>query len=187
MSGGKVVTKAGKVSCSCCAACCMYSAQGLVDGTLVEADLPAAITLLGVGSLSRSGTGYGTTTNGVIFETPRWAKYVGGVRTTQSCLITGDGNFTPGDNAVEDQFADSYIITFNGTPGPSLPRKSLCSWDDRTDIFDVIFDSVFFNPIAQKWNGNKSTAIGFVKQGDQSTPVGTYKSPFLSGATFAVA
>ena len=107
--------------------CCMYSATSLAAGDLVAADLPDAITLLGVGSLSRSGTGYGNTTNGVIFETDTWARYIGGVRTTQNCLITGDGNFTAGDDAVEDQFAASYSINYDGIDY-TANRISLCVW-----------------------------------------------------------
>jgi len=127
----------------------MYSAQGLVDALFVAADLPDAITLLGVGSLSRSGTGYGNTTNGVIFETPLWAKYVGGVRTTQACLIDGDGNLTPGDNAVEDQFAASYqfqdptaIGFFDGQVRDyrdvTVTRVSLCYWTYKDEFFEVV-------------------------------------------------
>ena len=109
----------------------MYSATALAAGDLVAADLPDAITLLGVGSLSRSGTGYGDTTDGVIFETPKWARYIGGTRTTQSCLITGDGNLTPGDNDVEDQFAAQYTVELERDAIPQtflLTRTSLCDW-----------------------------------------------------------
>ena len=136
MSGGKVVLKDGKVSCECCApGCCMYSATALAAGDLVAADLPDAITLLGVGSLSKSGTSYGDTTDGVIFETDVWAKYVGGVRSTFDCLIRGDGKFTAGDDAVEDQFSATYSVSVYNTHDDSLiegpftvTRHSLCGW-----------------------------------------------------------
>lgn len=117
----------------------MYSATALAAGDLVAADLPDAITLLGVGSLSRSGTGYGDTTDGVIFETPKWARYIGGTRTTQSCLITGDGNLTPGDNAIEDQFAATYQINLleeeEVLESVLVHRVSLCRWENAWQGF----------------------------------------------------
>ncbi|MFZ4536905.1 hypothetical protein [Propionivibrio sp.] len=42
MSGGKVVTKEGKVSCTCCA-CCMYPAAALLAEEFSEDDLPSTI------------------------------------------------------------------------------------------------------------------------------------------------
>jgi hypothetical protein len=123
---GKVVLKDGKVACACCL-CCLYPAT-----QAVEADLPDAITLLGVGSLSKSGTDYGDTTNGVILESGVWARYVGGVRTTNSCLITGDGNLTPGNNLVEDQFEPAYEVSNGLDKFPpstcTVTRDSKCAW-----------------------------------------------------------
>jgi len=128
----------------------MYSATALAAGSFTAADLPDAITLLGVGSLSRSGTSYGTTTNGVIFETDVWAKYVGGVRSTFDCLIRGDGNFVPGDNAVEDQFAGSYIIRLfeydEFQEDMLVHRVSLCRWENDWSGF------LNFNPYDVGWS-----------------------------------
>jgi len=123
----KTVDSEVRVSCSCCEeGCCMYPAA-----SAVAADLPAAITLLGVGSLTKSGSAYGDTTNGVILESGVWAKYVSGVRSTQACLITGDGNLTPGNDTVEDQFAATYDVGAGGYSG-TLTRVSLCCWDGTT-------------------------------------------------------
>lgn len=133
MSDGKVVTKEGKVSCSCCSSvCCMYRADylGVYYG---DDDLPDAITLLGVGSLSRSGNNYGDTENGVIFESGVWARYISGIRSTKLCLIDDDGNYTPGDDKVEDQFAPTYIVTVLGME-ISVNRVSLCEWTGSTII-----------------------------------------------------
>ena len=138
MSSGKVVTQAGKVSCSCCSTCCMYPAT-----QAVSADLPDAITLLGVGSLSKSGTDYGNTTNGVILESGVWAKYIGGVRTTQACLIDGDGNLTPGNNSVEDQFEPAYEVSNQYIPNwPDnqpivVTRYSKCQWAYTDPLYYV--------------------------------------------------
>jgi hypothetical protein len=85
----------------------MYPAQALADGLYPAGDLPDAITLLGVGSLAKSGTAYGNTTNGVILESGVWARYLSEVRATKPCLIN---NLTPGDDSVEDQFASSYSV-----------------------------------------------------------------------------
>ena len=116
---GAVVIKDGKVACSCCAGgCCPYPAQALVDGLYTYDDLPDDVTVNGT-SFPRSGTTYGNTTNGVIFEGNVWAKYTSGVRSSRPCLIQG---------GVEDQFADTYTVT--GPPGGAVvvTRRSLCEW-----------------------------------------------------------
>jgi len=139
LSGGKVVTKEGKVSCTCCG-CCMYPAT-----QAVAADLPDAITLLGVGSLSKSGTDYGDTTNGVILESGVWARYVGGVRTTKPCLIDGDGNKTPGNNLVEDQFEPAYFVSNGVQYFPPLTctvtRVSKCQWNYIDPLMQAHLDA----------------------------------------------
>jgi hypothetical protein len=115
----------------------MYSAT-----SAVSADLPAAITLPGVGSLSKSGTNYGNTTNGVILESGVWARYVGGVRSTQPCLIRGDGNLTLGNDAVEDQFEPTYNASYENLQA-TVTRVSLCVWTN-TNYFlncDQFLDS----------------------------------------------
>jgi hypothetical protein len=188
--GGKVILKGGKPSCTCCeeAECCMYPAD------TPAGDLPDAITLNGT-SLSKSGTSYGDTTDGLIQESGVWARYVDGVRSTQTCLITGDGNYTPGNDAVEDQFADTYAVSATltsplgypyGTDDHSrqTPRLSLCSWSysgEQEDPGNFTFIlNVIFDPTLQKWVGtyvldsnNFGTAY-FIKDGSQNTPVGTY-------------
>lgn len=193
-------------ACAClfAGACCMYSAAGLVDGSLVAADLPDAITLLGVGSLSRSGTGYGNTTNGVIFETPLWAKYVGGVRTTQACLITGDGY-----NAVLDQFAATYNVTLpEGTY--VVTRSGLCTWHwgltaqalAAADVDDVCGVTLFWTGI--DWSvdimlisgdeglieslGSRCIGLGELglKSWPQNTPLGAYPNQRGAPGTYTI-
>jgi hypothetical protein len=66
------------------------------------------------------------------------------------CLITGDGNYTPGNDAVEDTFADTYTLKIDGAIGgfvqgscenfsrPDdvvLIRTSLCVW--RADNVEI--------------------------------------------------
>jgi len=151
---GKVVTQDGKVSCTCCPDCCMYPAT-----QAVSADLPDAITLLGVGSLSKSGTDYGDTTNGVILESGVWAKYIGGVRTTKACLIDGDGNLTPGNNSVEDQFEPVYLVTNDIFFPPltcTVTRVSKCEWNYIDPLMQAHLDAggSVFNYVERFADGN---------------------------------
>ena len=193
-SGLRVLTKTAsgvqRVSCSCCAiGCCMYPAA-----SAVAADLPDAITLLGVGSLAKSGTDYGDTNNGVILETGVWARYLAGVRSTSNCLILGDGNFTVGDNSVEDQFAASYTVNFNEPyPERGLPatqtfvRESLCVWKSTsgydygtgTIYYDVLTYGSGFGPYGStEWEvfAVNMLATWLIKTGAQNSPIGTYSA-----------
>ena len=54
-------------------------------------------------------------------------------RTIGRCLIRGDGGLTPGDNLVEDLWADQYITDpvssyYSGTYTVTFTRVSLCEW-----------------------------------------------------------
>ena len=167
--------------------CCMYSATELESGDMGASDLPVAITLLGVGSLPRSGTGYGDTTGGVIFETDVWAIYRADVRTTRNCLIQGDGNLTPGDDLVEDQFSATYSVTifhwYFGTLAYTVTRTSLCNWEFG-DPDDVVYVSLAYydDTDGHTWNVvyiNQTALLPpeqAVKNGSRSSPVGSYST-----------
>jgi len=173
LSGGKVVTKEGKVSCTCCtpSACCMYPADhDWGDGS----DLPAAITLLGVGSLSKSGTDYGDTTNGVILESGVWARYVGGVRTTRPCLIDGDGNLTPGNDKVEDQFAGTYTGENGLGQSYVYTRVGECEWSGTLPFLRTPCSLIWSKAVC-KWRTTCGGGGGY-KAGNQTSPVGFYAS-----------
>jgi len=49
------------------------------------------------------------------------------------CLITGDGNLTPGDDTVEDQFDSTYTLSWTspwGNPNTAtVVRTGPCSWE----------------------------------------------------------
>ena len=167
---GKVVIKDGKVACGCCeqpTGCCMYPAQGLADAIYTADDLPDDVTVNGT-SFPRSGTTYGNTTNGVIFEENVWAKYTSGVRSSRPCLIQG---------GVEDQFADSYQITAQGESVIVTRTNDICIWTGENQ----------YGPAGIAYSG-ASPYIWFAfislpepffgtdgeKQGFQSSPVGTY-------------
>ena len=186
-ASGAIITKAGKVSCGCCnpplpGDCCMYDAQKLVDGICSAADLPAAITFIGVGSLAKSGTNYGDTTNGVILESGNWATYRAGVRATQFCLI---------DEDVQDQFDPCYKI-FLQSPYSSetyidtLTRKTVCRWDNIIGFNEngsailnnaAYYVELRFNDGIQRWLADLyGVPFYFEKSPPQDTPIGSYPS-----------
>ena len=173
--------------------CDLYTAQGLVQGLLSADDLPAIITLRGFGSLTKSGTNYGNTTNGVILEDGKWSRYLNGVRKTQLSLIQGDSNVTPGDDVVEDQFEECYKIyvympffnstTFFGT----VYRKSACRWDNFEGFDEsgmpsfgdgISYGQIRWSPSEQKWDLDLGGfPYYFLKVPHQDTPLGSYQAP----------
>jgi hypothetical protein len=61
------------------------------------------------------------------------------------CLITGDGNLTPGDDIVEDQFEATYTVTLPassvvGSQTLTVNRQSLCVW--TSDVGDAVCGEV---------------------------------------------
>ena len=173
MSGGKVVTKEGKVSCTCCA-CCMYPraafGEGLEgDGTFGVADMPEKLNVnfpegsgewtldasqgiycpSGSYVLGELGYGYAESGDWVLwYPDPLGETYTS--RPISPCLITGDGNLTPGDDTVEDQFSATYTVNNffftgycpeydDGSPYDNivLERSSLCGWGPTN--FEVLY------------------------------------------------
>jgi hypothetical protein len=150
-TGGKVILKNGKVSCECCApveTCCMYPRSGYPDSFSFE-DLPEKLNVdfpegsgewtldVTAGIYTPSGTytlgdlGYGYAESGdwvLWYPDPLEETYPN--RDISPCLITGDGNFEPGDDAVEDQFEPTYTIgwTFLDAQSVEVERNSLCGW-----------------------------------------------------------
>jgi len=171
----------------------MYSAQGLVDGSFLEADLPDTFIYFNAefGDLTFSKVpSYAAGFYTVYYTAPvpdpdptgnsgtliqfgidpdpnvnpliSWERIeFWGDRYRNECLIRGDGNLTPGDDIVEDQFAATYSVT--GTLTGTVTRSSLCDWS-ATGI------TLRFNSTTQKWNvnGNEKSS------GNQSSPVGSY-------------
>jgi hypothetical protein len=159
-SGGKVILKDGKVSCECCSTvCCMYPASGLdADPGYTVDDLPETliVNLVAAGfdgeptnaefNKSVSSPYYYSYTNdsdtwrikndgtvwsvGLLVDDAFYDFPVG------ECLITGDGNYTPEDDAVEDQFDPDYSVDFYiawdsydiSATGKTVTRSSLCCW-----------------------------------------------------------
>jgi hypothetical protein len=165
LQAGKVILKNGKVSCTCCG-CCMYPASALEDATLTWHDLPETLydpievrTFTRVEPYEDGGATIYYTAPDIAGEPQTiyidesaspWEWNSGTIPSAGGpCLITGDGNYTPGDDAIEDQFESIYVISFedgvflnfspwgtgiiNGfdlTPlqGATLQRESLCTW-----------------------------------------------------------
>ena len=187
---GAVVIKDGKVACSCCEGCCMYPALDLFDQFYSSSDLPDAVTVDGV-SYARNGTSYGDTTNGVLLEGNVWVKYKNGVRSPRPCLIQG---------GVEDQFADSYMITPNVGDSASptvVTRRSLCLWEGTDTCGNFVYLSYEANHIDGQgiaWNVffrfyytptcvQDGRVNGQKNQDEfQNTPVGTYTGTFYDSA-----
>lgn len=168
LQNGNVILKDGKVSCSCCEPeCCMYAAQALAQSLYSSSDLPDAVTVDGT-SFNRSGTSYGNTTNGVIFEENVWAKYRNGARSTRSCLI---------QSGVEDQFADTYTVTipafFENQSGTyTATRRNLCQWS----VAGFEGQLEYF-PDSFSWEiniNNEFGPINEIKDDPQNSPIGSY-------------
>jgi hypothetical protein len=206
IQNGKVILKDGKVSCTCCEGCCMYPAEGL-GVTYDLDDLPDAITAFGsdlqkrtsgfpgsefanviVGYLKEGAPEYGDyaiVRNSEVldnwqvwsFDNDEWDRGAGfgGVG---NCLIQGDGNLTPGNDIVEDQFADCYEVTWDddGTRSAIVQRASLCVWEgiDFRDQPVVLF----YSDTLTKWGVEVVRGAGNdefnpdnrTKDSDQSAP-----------------
>jgi len=106
-----------RVSCTCCDACCLYPARGIVDGGYTEDDLPTSLKINWPyrfnGIVNKSGSGYVNGTISLAVEDQMWVLRDvedNALLTVGKCLVVGDGNLTPNDNIVEDQFADTYSV-----------------------------------------------------------------------------
>jgi hypothetical protein len=219
-NGDKIILKNGKVSCTCCEEpeCCMYPADQL-GVTYTEDDLPDAVWVkntfygssgdsCGVAGVvlqkNISGDKYyqGTSSCDDITRdwfirnyNGNWLTYAFFANTSSPCLIAGDGNFTPEDDRVEDQFADSYeaIIRFDGAPDytRTVTRISLCVWiyEDEFDFVQLRYSSTALGDF-EKWDLSLTGDSGgfFAKKTDpQNTPVGEYDTGIGATATVSEA
>ncbi len=91
--GGKVVTKDGKVSCSCCVECCMYLLGDFEEGKITQYDLPDEIFLEEAGAE---------------FLLPRVEEYPSSIRDLNvNYELIGIAN--PYPNSEQDPFINVYI------------------------------------------------------------------------------
>jgi hypothetical protein len=176
----------------------MYPAD-LLGSTYGANDLPDAVTVNWTdrftGSMSKSGSGYagGGATLQIVNGIWRLSDS-DGTRNVGRCLIRGDGNLTPDDDLVEDQFADEYRVvstTEEYVFDEVVTRYSLCSWGifyggSEEEGFNTSRYLLFFDDLNQKWfiNGQSSSGNllngfgGGVKTQDQNAPEGTYDGKF---------
>jgi len=196
--GGKIITKNGKVSCTCCAEpgeCCMYPAAALVASLYSYEDLPDAIDVGGieytkldppesVGGFTRYYINANDEYLGILEgegEDSLWTYEGGG----GPCLINA---FNGEGGEREDQFADTYTVS--GPPGGdvAVTRISLCEWEGldscgnkvtltynsgqfSTDALWVIGWLDYFGPVGDCIQLDASSGE---KSGFQNTPVGSY-------------
>ena len=193
VQGGKVITKGGKVSCTCCGECCMYPAQALVDGIYSDDDLPDQITYNyffngnpGSIILNRSGDQFSATIGEVQFFVRtasaipnfiweyRIISPIGGYgpNGSQDCLISDRFNF-PDSNIIADEFANTYSVS--GPINGIVTRESLCVWQGQglTLIYNGKIDQDFKISGTYKWTINTHT-----KSNPQNSPVGLYESGY---------
>jgi hypothetical protein len=206
LQNGKVILKNGNVSCTCCDTepdCCMYPADGLGD-TYEAADLPDELNIkwqemvddeltdIFVGSISKSGSGYVSGTVSLTIIDGKWTLTDTStdpetVRVVGNCLIRGDGNLTPGNDTVEDQFADEYNIKFwsgdiIGTQFGdeyTVTRISLCLWGFSDGSISIFLAYAFSFP-----NGWEITVQG---TNDSTNQPGEFKYSVDPGTTPATA
>lgn len=159
-----------KVSCECCSSGCeTYPAfpvlmepdpddetAGFIQWTSDSANLPDAINFYGT-TLSKSGTSYGDTTNGVILEGEKWAVYRNGSRTEKDYLISG---------GIDDFFADQYTVTWpkdsENNYSTVVTRTSECTWNSS---FVADGCPIGFAILSLHDNGWNFTAASFLSGG----------------------
>jgi hypothetical protein len=195
----RIITKSGRISCSCCEGevegCCMYPANQLGAG-YAQDDLPSAVTIKWdgrfTGVLNKSGSGYAD--SGVTLQVVGglWRlEDSEGTRSVGACLITGDGNYTPNNDLVEDQFADTYTVNHISTDTPIvMQRQSLCLWSGESPegvaaylVYggDTLTSDYWGFGTPYKWSVLHANVGGFIgeggllpKGGNQNSPVGEY-------------
>jgi hypothetical protein len=156
-SAGKVILKNGKASCSCCPSpsCCILPADAGWEEIEEDpfsvhfSEWPEQLRVNWaghfVGIIDKSLTLFEYQTGDIrirrnddesewILEDLTDPENIV-TRTIGRCLIRGDGGITPGDNLVEDLWADQYITNPVGSLYPpyntytvTFTRVSLCEW-----------------------------------------------------------
>jgi hypothetical protein len=201
---GKIITKDGKVSCECCEAgeCCMYPAQALFDGLYTVDDLPDTVvityteaqspfTTFGPYVLTRTGSnffggpdnevGIGLSTTGELWTIEDGSGGIGSF----PCLINEESPGSPFVVTIEDQFADTYTVAYEGDSA-QVTRVSLCVWTGTTQsegttvLWRLEYSSINDPeaPAYLKWVASIQglTTVAGIKSPFQNTPVGAYGS-----------
>jgi hypothetical protein len=200
----------------------MYPASSALSGDLLWEDLPETLKVRGRVVYKQSGTG--VIPNGpTIYEdanpdpvdgfqyilldraNTKWAitdstdgltgdDYILDADLVE-CLITGDGNFTPGNDWVEDQFEACYKIYIQEEGYPrnlyaTVERVDLCKWTNYADYIDPFGSSpwwveLIYRPDIQKWVADLGgVPFAFFKTPHQDTPAGEY--PAVDNPSYTV-
>jgi len=202
-SNGKIITKDGKVSCTCCEAgeCCPYPANAFENGDFTIDDLPDTLfdelDVLSYNKLespfdASSEVGvpyliyYGGLGNGIGIRTGSgaWSIQIdASFGSENQCLLRKLPEEEPFDWVI-DQFADTYTVSYEGDSA-TVTRQSLCIWtgetiDEEGTTVRWRLEYVSINdPDAQanyKWIASIQglTTIAGIKIPPQNSPVGTY-------------
>jgi hypothetical protein len=185
-----VVGSETKASCECCSSCLAYPAYPVEVGidedgnptfdqwTADSANLPDSINFFGT-TLSKSGTSYGDTTNGVFLEGEKWAVYRNGAKTIKDHLISG---------GIKDLFLDQYTATWPKSETENYTVTLIrtgCTWNApfiadgcgaggaKLEISDLGWS---FSAISLTSGGGPCYAYGDGKYPDspQNDPTGTW-------------
>lgn len=209
-------TRPGDDPCCCPEDCCLYpfpDPEGILGGPFYPPDdLPATIVVNGVTLTLNAGTyTYGTLSfsDTFVFAGPvlvdgipvgdgftTWALYIPPREefTFNSCLI---GTWPPLSDEVEDEFLNTYAITFpNASPDGditgSVTRETLCRWEGTGSdgvnswaiIMEFIVDPLSTQPggyIVWKASATSGTSsdqpVGYkLSPEEQSDPEGDYST-----------
>jgi len=97
------------------------------------------------------------------------------------CLITGDGNLTPGDDTVEDQFEPDYTGTYGVFDPITLTRTSLCEWTGSgVGTEDQPYTVRLYYGSDCKWHVavEVGATYDWIKDDPQSSPEGDFEGNF---------
>jgi hypothetical protein len=188
----KIVNSQRRVSCSCCdiivPECCMYPAQGLLDGVFTANDLPDSIDITDSGitnTYSKNGSIYEFSNKSLRPINSRWIQFLDEEEVAtrnQPCLIAPDDPLK-----VEDRFLETYNVSYTEdgitTISVVVNRIDLCVWE--SEIFNLDEETLrqirlrFIDgspPVFgqnQKWIIENSFLV-WVKGGTMNSPMGSY-------------
>lgn len=204
LQGGKVITKNGKPSCTCCITeCCMYPAQELIDGIYSDDDLPDELEYFynfqgapaGSIILQRSGQVYSAALGDVQFnvqiQASRWVYTV--TSTPQQytpngaspCLFLDILGYPLKDTFPDILYVSATFLSNNGEGSFSnrpITRTDLCRWAGASNtVLRYISPTSPIQPPRDMWLLEFSGIDGTFPAPDGQrlkTPIGSYLNRF---------
>jgi hypothetical protein len=191
--GGKVITKAGRVSCECCGECCLYPAQAVFEGKYAIEDLPDFFNYFGIiytklpsFEIRQNGSKY-------CYSIPDTSLRFGAAAPEEGTIsdwtIEGSSNLNPcfsftfflgtinEQQFIGDLFADTYAI--NGPISGTVTRQTACTWVGNGLVLrhnsqlKIVLDGADEILGTFKWSVNGNLKVGF-----QNEPIGDYAGGF---------